>query len=64
MSCVRACKNKAATFELRLFTIYLQNFKIKNLIFFEKYDIIYIENKNSTKFKREKKENCYEQEGN
>ena len=32
-------------YELRLFIIYLQKIKIKNLIFFKKYDIIYIENK-------------------
>jgi hypothetical protein len=36
---------KQLRFELRLFTIYLQKFKIKNLIFFKKYVIIYIENK-------------------
>jgi hypothetical protein len=36
---------KQLRFELRLFIIYLQKFKIKNLIFFKKYGIIYIENK-------------------
>ena len=35
ISCTHAYKNKAVTFELRLFIIYLQKFKIKNLIFFK-----------------------------